>query len=81
MKRIRAACLQQTIHFQLKENISPAAAAQFVREEYEAYKRHLDKTKTGFIIDREEILPDGSIEIDIRRQYNNYDGGKYMEQV
>lgn len=38
MKRIKSACLLQTIHFQLKEDIPHEAAVRGVREELEHYK-------------------------------------------
>ena len=38
MKRIKAACLEQTVHFQLKDDLGHAAAARAVKEEYEHYK-------------------------------------------
>lgn len=37
MKRIKAACLEQTIHFQLKEAAPPAAAAREIQNEYGRY--------------------------------------------
>ena len=33
MKRIKSACLLQTIHFQLKEDLDHTTAVQMVREE------------------------------------------------
>ena len=39
MKRIKAACLEQTVHFQLKDDLGHAAAARAVKEEYEHYKQ------------------------------------------
>ena len=37
MKRIQAACLEQTIHFQLKEDVPHDQAVNNVREEAEHY--------------------------------------------
>ena len=37
MKRIKAACLEQTIHFMLKEDLPHDEAVQFVKAEYEHY--------------------------------------------
>lgn len=41
MKRIKAACLEQTIHFQLKDGISAGLAKQQARQEYESYKAQI----------------------------------------
>lgn len=80
MKRIKAACLLQTVHFQLKDNLGHSAAVKNVQEEYASYKQRLERTRTQYRIDREEVLPDGSILIEIRKQYNNHDCGDYMAQ-
>lgn len=39
MKRIQAACLQQTIHFQLKEGMEHSEAVRSVQEECSRIKR------------------------------------------
>ena len=39
MKRIKSACLLQTVHFQIKDDIARAAAERVVREEVAHYKR------------------------------------------
>ena len=80
MKRIKAACLLQTVHFQLKDNLGHSATVKNVQEEYASYKQRLERTRTQYRIDREEVLSDGSILIEIRKQYNNHDCGDYMEQ-
>ena len=38
MKRIKAACIYQTLHFQLKEDLEHSIAVRLVREEVEHYK-------------------------------------------
>ena len=47
MKRIKAACLEQTVHFQLKDDLGHAAAARAVKEEYEHYKMQLERSRTS----------------------------------
>ena len=79
MKRIKEACLLQTVHFQLRDNLPHETAARVVREEYAHYCRAMDRTGVRYQITREETLEDGSILIDIRKQYNNHPCGKYME--
>ena len=79
MKRIKEACLLQTIHFQLRENLPREAAARAVREEYEHYRKGLDRTGVKYRITQEETLEDGSIVIGIQKQYNHHPCGNYLE--
>ena len=51
MKRIKAACLEQTVHFQLKDDLGHAAAARAVKEEYEHYKMQLERSRTKYAHD------------------------------
>lgn len=79
MKRIKEACLLQTIHFQLKEDLEHDAAVQAVRAEVEHYKTQLDRSRTRYQITEEAEQPDGSILIHIKKQYNNHSRGAYMD--
>lgn len=79
MKRIKSACLLQTIHFQLKEELGRDAALQVVQQEYAHYKAQLARNRTKYQIDEEATLPDGSILIKIRKQYNYHDCGEYIQ--
>ena len=77
MKRIKAACLEQTVHFSLKDS-TPADAPQ-VRKEFEAYKAHLTRTGTLFKIIEEQEQPDGSLMVKIKRQNNTQPVGRYLD--
>lgn len=79
MKRIKAACLEQTIHFQLKDGASSDAGKQQVREEYAAYKAYMDRRKTPYKIVEESEQPDGSLIIKIKRQNNTQPVGSYLD--
>ena len=46
MKRIQAACICQTVHFLLKEDISHDLAVRQVQEEAAQYKRTLERNRT-----------------------------------
>ena len=70
MKRIKAACLEQTIHFQLKDGISP---------EYESYKGQMDRHKTQYKIIEEAEQPDGSLIVKIKKQNNAQPVGNYLD--
>ena len=61
MKRIKAACICQTLHFQLKEDVDHAYAVSLVRQEVEQYKRGMDLNRTQYKIVEETAQPDGSI--------------------
>lgn len=79
MKRIKSACLIQTVHFQLKEDLDHEDAVRGVKQEYEHYKALLNRGHTKYKIVKEETLPDGSIQIEIRKQYNYHDCGSYLD--
>ena len=79
MKRIKAACLEQTIHFQLKDGISSELAKQQVRQEYESYKVQMDRHQTRYKIVEETEQPDGSLIIKIKRQNNTQPVGSYLD--
>ena len=79
MKRIKAACLEQTIHFQLKDGLSPELARQQVRQEYEFYKAQMDRRRTQYKIIQETEQPDGSLVIQIKKQNNTQPVGSYLD--
>lgn len=79
MKRIKAACLLQTIHFQLKDDLGQTAAVKAVKDELEHYKVQLERKNTKFQIVSEEEQPDGSIIIHIKKQYNHHNCDEYMK--
>lgn len=79
MKRIQAACLNQIIHFKLKEDICRDDAIKNVKKEYANYIALLERNNTIYKIFEEKLLDDGSIIIKIKRQYNNYDICDYLD--
>ncbi len=64
MKRILEACLEQTIKFEPKED-------------YEKYKKDLERKSTKYTI-IEEIENHESITVKLKKQYNGYPCGNYM---
>lgn len=79
MKRVKAACITQTLHFLLKEDIAQDYAKKLVEEEVKKYKAGLDKTGTKYKILSEETQADGSIVMEIKKQYNTSPVGSYLD--
>ena len=79
MRRNKSACMQQTIHCMLKEDLRHEDALRGVKEDVAAYKMQLERSRTRYRIDSEEEQPDGSIIVKIRKQYNSYDCGDYLD--
>ena len=79
MKRIQYACLNQTLHFKLKDDIPKDWAVRMVQDEYAAYKRQMENRKVPYKIVSEEEQPDGSLIVMVKRQLNQYDVGKYLD--
>jgi len=79
MKRVKAACITQTLHFLLKEDVGQEYAKKLVTEEVKKYKDSLDKNKTQYKILSEETQADGSVIIEIKKQYNTSPVGHYLD--
>ena len=80
MKRVKAACITKTLHFFQKDDIERDYAAKMVEEEVRKYKAGLDKTGTKYRILSEETLEDGSVMIEIKKQYNTSSVGNYLDE-
>lgn len=79
MKRVKAACICQTLHFMLKEDIPSDYAKELVVKEYEQYKLTLDRNHTKYKIVDEAKQDDGSIIIKVIKQYNSSPVGEYLD--
>ena len=79
MKRVKAACITQTLHFMLKEDFAHDYAVECVKTEVAKYKAHLERNKTKYKILSEETQEDGSIMIEIKKQYNTSPVGTYLD--
>ena len=79
MKRVQAACICQTLHFLLKEDLDHSIAARQVREEVASYKATLERNHTKYKIVEETAQPDDSILIKIIKQYNSAEVGSYLD--
>ena len=79
MKRVKAACITQTLHFLLKEDLEKNYAKRMVEEEVKKYKAGLERTGTKYKILSEEVQEDGSVVIEIKKQYNTSPTGNYLD--
>ena len=79
MKRVKAACICQTLHFMLKEDVEHGYAAKMVKEEVASYKRNLELNRTQYKIIEETEQPDGSVIIKIIKQHNTSPVGDYLK--
>lgn len=73
MKRVKAACILQTLVFMQKEDcgLSRESILNLNRTEVTRYKQSLERTRTRYQIVSEEEQPDGSILVRVRKQYND----------
>ena len=78
MKRVKAACICQTLHFMLKEGVDQALGAKLVQEDVAHYKKTLDRNRTQYRIVEETLQPDGSVILKIIKQYNQSPVGDYL---
>ena len=73
MKRVKAACILQTLVFMQKEDcgLSKTSILETNRREVEHYKQTMDRTHTRYQIVSQEEQEDGSIIVRVRKQYND----------
>ena len=73
MKRVKAACILQTLVFIQKEDcgLSKNSIIETNRREFEHYKQTMEKTHTRYQIISQEEQEDGSLVVRVRKQYND----------
>ena len=73
MKRVKAACILQTLAFSQKDDagFTREQALQMNREEVNRYQNSLKRTNTRYQILDEAEQEDGSVLIHVRKQYND----------
>ena len=79
MKRVKAACICQTLHFMLKEEVAHDYAVRLVQDEVAHYKKNLERNHTRYKIVEETAQPDGSILVKVIKQYNTSPVGDYLD--
>jgi len=73
MKRVKAACIMQTLVFAQKEELgySRDKALELNRQEIEHYKATLERARTRYQIVDQTEQDDGSIIVHVIKQYND----------
>lgn len=79
MKRVKAACICQTLHFMLKEDAEHQWAVEQVKRDVENYKKSLERNRTQYRILEETEQPDGSVIVKVIKQYNASPVGDYLD--
>ena len=80
MKRVKAACIWQTLHFLLKEDTDPELARRLVQDEVADYRKRLKVSGVQYRILSEEQQTDGSVILKIKKQYNQSPVGDYLDE-
>ena len=78
MKRVKAACFCQTLHFMLKEDLAPEQAKKQVQDECVSYKKSLERNHTQYKIVEELPQEDGSLIVKVIKAYNYSPVGDYL---
>lgn len=81
MKRVKAACICQTLHFMLEEDVAHDLAVKQVEQEVEQYKRKLERNRTQYKIVDQTVQPDGSVMVKVIKQYNASPVGDYLGKL
>ncbi len=79
MKRVKAACICQTLHFMLKDGAEQQWAVNQVKQDVEHYKQGLERNRTKYRIVEETTQPDGSVILKVIKQYNASPVGDYLD--
>lgn len=79
MKRIQSACICQTLHFLLKDDMPHDEALKQLQYEVKHYKDTLDRNRIQYRILEETPQADGSIIVKVIKQYNQSPVGDYLK--
>ena len=79
MKRVKAACLSQTLHSEIKDELPHDEAVRLVKADVERYKADLERKGIRYRIDDEADMPDGSVTLKVRKQYLTAPVGEYLD--
>ncbi len=73
MKRVKAACILQTLVFSQKPELggSKEQCMKLNAAEFQHYKNTLERSRTRYLIVDETWLEDGSLQVHVKKQYND----------
>lgn len=73
MKRVKSACILQTLVFSQKDYtaLTRERALKFNLEEVEKYKASMERSRTKYQIVSQEEQPDGSVIVHVKKQYSS----------
>lgn len=73
MKRVKAACILQTLVFMQKEDcgLGKKSIVEANRREFQLYKQKMEAAHTRYQIVSQEEQEDGSLVVRVRKQYND----------
>ena len=78
MREIKTACITQTLCFSNHDGETTEYAKKMIVQEYDKYKAQLDKSGTKYKILSEKTNEDGSIVVEIKKQYNTSPVGECL---
>ena len=78
MREIKTACITQTLCCSNHDGETTEYAKKTIVQECEKYKAQLEKSGTEYRILSEKTNEDGSIVIEIKKQYNTSPVGDYL---
>ena len=78
MREIKTAYITQTLCFSNHDGETTEYAKKMIVQEYDKYKAQLDKSGTKYKILSEKTNEDGSIVVEIKKQYNTSPVGEYL---
>lgn len=70
--------MHQILHFMLKDEMNYDAAIRMVDLEVAQYKQRLDRSGISYKILREDRQSDGSMILEIKKQYNTSPVGDFL---
>lgn len=81
MKRVKAACIMQTLTFLQKDDagLSYEQALEVNRREFEHYKMMLESSGARYVILDEKTESGGSITVHVKKQYNSAATSEYFD--
>lgn len=79
MKRVKAACICQTLQFLYKDGLEPETGRRLSQEEASHYKKELERSHVKYRILEERVLENGVVELKVMKQYNQSPVGDYLD--